>query len=278
MRTIGAYGHPLPGATYGNRFAQPLSMLSLRILALVVIVCPSAHAVDACSAAALTGTFALLASGTSTISGESKPFVLLSRIAFDGEKEVTGYSSVNFDGLLLGNPVTGHYAVSADCMMSMELQDDSGAFQHFRGKLDSAAGTVELRQTDTGTGAEGSMARVPAVCTATEVQARYTFRISGVTTPFEDGPIHHSFVASGTVHPKSSELVVAQTLRAQEIRGSGNWSADSDCTAQLAFTVFPEGGGSAVTLKLRGVLVDGGRILAIHTEPAFVIGARFRAE
>jgi len=53
-----------------------------------------------------------------TISGTSDPVVGIARMVFDGDGNISGYSSVNFNGLLLGNPVTGKYEVATDCAMN----------------------------------------------------------------------------------------------------------------------------------------------------------------
>src|SRR5258705_7849545 len=105
------------------------------ISALVVV---PIRAADFCAAGDLQGPYGFQLSGISTISGAPAPVAGLARLEFDG-KDVTGYSSVNFNGLLLGNPVTGTYELSSDCKLSWRLQDDSGGYQHFGGVVKPGA-------------------------------------------------------------------------------------------------------------------------------------------
>src|SRR5882724_3045809 len=97
-----------------------------RILILSGLLIGPTHAADVCAARDLQGPYAFQLSGISTISGSPAPVAGLARLEFDGKSEVSGYSSVNFNGLLLGNPVTGTYEVSSDCKLAWSLQDDSG--------------------------------------------------------------------------------------------------------------------------------------------------------
>jgi hypothetical protein len=89
-------------------------------------------------------------SGDTTISGDVKPAVSVGRIVLDGAGSLSGYSSVNFGGYFLGNPVTGTYEVRTDCSISWSLQDDSGALQHFGGIVGADAKRVQFSQTDAG--------------------------------------------------------------------------------------------------------------------------------
>src|SRR5689334_13205210 len=83
-----------------------------------------------CKPQDFAGIYGFQLSGSTTISGGTKSVASMGRLEFDGYGGVTGASSVNFDGFLLGNPVTGSYQVRDDCRITWSLQDDSGAFQH----------------------------------------------------------------------------------------------------------------------------------------------------
>ena len=91
------------------------------------------QAANVCSETEVQGPYGAQLSGVTRIAGAAKPAVSLARLVFNADKSVAGYSSVNFDGLLLGNPVTGTYEIKSDCSMTWSLQDDSGGFQHFSG-------------------------------------------------------------------------------------------------------------------------------------------------
>src|SRR5712692_6698813 len=129
----------------------------MRLFLLLVSSVALAFPAPRCTEANLAGPYGLQLSGEALISGTPAPAAAIARLVFDGQKSVNGYSSVNFNGLLLGNPVTGTYEVNSDCTMSWKLQDDSGAFQHFSGIIKRGGQKVEFRQTDPGAGGRGTM-------------------------------------------------------------------------------------------------------------------------
>ena len=237
------------------------------------------YALDPCSTAALAGPYGLHLAGTSTISGSAVPFASLSRIAFDGAGGISGSSSVNFNGLLLGNPVTGTYEVKPDCTISWSLQDDSGAFQHFAGKLVPGVGRLAFHQTDPGTGGRGMIERTSDSCRPTDLRPSYTLTLSGTATPLASGDVPSAISAEGAVSiTGSAGFTLTQKLQGREITADGTWSVDSDCIAHFEFALPVGAAKATVPMKLRGIVVNQGRqILAIHTDPAIVASARFTA-
>jgi hypothetical protein len=131
--------------------------------------------------------------GVVTISGTEAPAASLATLTLAADHTVSGYSSVNFNGLLLGNPVTGTYELRPDCTLILALQDDSGAFQHFRGTVPNLGGAIAIRQTDAGTGEHGVLSKAVEDCTATSVHNGYSFTLTRITTgrplPSETGAI-----------------------------------------------------------------------------------------
>jgi len=75
-----------------------------------------------CGANDLSGGYGFRLSGTNTISESPKPAAAVGRIVFEAGGEVSGTSSVNFDGLFLGNPVRGKYTFKTDCSLEFELR------------------------------------------------------------------------------------------------------------------------------------------------------------
>ena len=199
------------------------------------------QAANVCSETELQGPYGALLSGVTRIAGTPKPAVGLARLAFNGDdKTVSGYSSVSFDGLLLGNPVTGTYEIKSDCTMTWSLQDDSGAFQHFSGTVTPGGNKVEFRQTDPDTGQRGIMERTSDACTEADLKPRYAFTMAGV---------------KGVVNTDTDMT----------------FTVDSDCIVHIVF-------GDDET-NLRGVLVNSGaEILAIQTDPGKTVSARFTAQ
>src|SRR5258708_34773293 len=140
---------------------------ALHTFAICLLICLSflpAGAANLCGREDVRGSYGVLLAGVTSISGEPKPAVSLARLVFDDDGKINGYSSVNFNGLLLGNPVTRAYESGSDCKLSFSLQDDSGAFQHFSGAITPGGSKVEIRQTDPDTGGQGVMMMTMEFC------------------------------------------------------------------------------------------------------------------
>lgn len=218
-----------------------------------------------CVPANLSGAYGFELSGSTTISGKATPMATVGRLVFDGSGHLSGYSSVNFNGLFLGNPTTGTYELKPDCSLTFNLQDDSGGWQHFRGTAEPGLNRVAFRQSDPGTGGRGDMRRTASSCSATGFRGHYSFRMGGVTTPF-----------SAEAKPKASNQrteTVADgngglSWKSGDTTNSGTYEVDSDCFMRINFG-----------LSLRGILVDDGRtVLAVQTDPEQVAVATFSAQ
>src|SRR5438874_6432749 len=114
---------------------------------LLVIVCCTAISAQVCGKNDVSASYGFQMEGTSEISGAAQPMASIGRLVFDGMGGLSGLASVNFNGLFLGNPVTGTYEAQEDCTVSWSLQDDSGAFQRFKGKAAPGGNRIEFRQT-----------------------------------------------------------------------------------------------------------------------------------
>ena len=228
----------------------------------------SAQTTNVCDPAKLQGAYGFQLSGRTTISGDSKPVASIGRLEFDGQGAISGVSSVNFAGYFLGNPVTGKYEAQTDCSIVWSLQDDSGAWQHFEGKLTPDLLAAQFHQTDPGGAANGTMQMVAPTCSAAGLAARYSFSLSGNVLPMNPGDVPRRISVTGMAEPDAAGTI---ELTIGEAAGSGTIAIDADCIAQLTLAL-PSGD----TVALRGVLVDGGkRILAIETDPGSTVIATF---
>ena len=274
------------GERCGNaRLAEPslvpahLKGMRLTRLVLLVLFTVAAHAADICGRNDLYGPYGFQYAGTTTISGAETPVAGIGRIEFGDDGAVSGISSVNFNGLYLGNPVTGKYEFGTDCRMTMSLQDDSGAFQHFSGAVAPGGKRVTFHQTDPGVVERGVMLRTAASCTNTDFRPSYTFTMSGVYTPLAPDGATGTISASGTINATSSgSLTIVRKLRNSEVTASGTVNVESNCFVNFEF-ILPEGDGQpAIPMKLRGILVNEGKeIQAISSDPAETLSARFAA-
>src|ERR1017187_5527645 len=230
-----------------------------------------AFGADICAPTDIHGPYGFELTGTTTISGTETPIAALGRLVFDGKSGISGVSSVNFNGLFLGNPVTGNYAFQMDCTITLNLQDTSGAFQHFSGKAAPGGNRVEIRQSDPGAGERGLMVRSADGCSAAGFRGQYNFSISASATPLATEGSKGSGSAKALVLADGNGNL---TVTHGNAKTSGTYTVDSDCFVQLDFGLAD--GDSSTLMKLRGMLVNGGKeMLAIETDPGQVAAVRF---
>ena len=222
---------------------------------LFLIPAAAAQAADVCNPTQFSGPYAFQLAGSTTISGKPQPTTSLGRLVFDGSGKISGTSSVKFSGLLLGNPVTGTYEAKSDCTLTWQLQDDSGAYQHFRGKLSPDLIRVQFSQTDPG-GTRGIMEKTSDSCSSTDLQRKYSYAVAGVTKPMVPDQVGHTVSTEG----------VLDTAR-------DNVQVDSDCTVHFVLKL------QNADATMRGYLVNGGKeILAFQTDPGAMVAARLISE
>jgi hypothetical protein len=221
----------------------------MRAILLGGLLCAAASG-QVCGANDLSGGYGFQLAGTTTISGTPTPMAAIGRLVFETEGRISGTSSVNFNRLFHGNPVTGTYNFQANWAIAFELQDDSGAWQHFRGELTPGGARGEFHQTDLGTGGHGVLRKLPDSCSAATLNGKYSVRLDSQRTV--------------TVADGNGKL----SWSSGDVSNSGSYEVDSDCFVQLNF------GGS-----WRGILVDAGKtLLAVQTDPGKVAVPTFTAQ
>lgn len=220
----------------------------------------AAHSADVCNPADLAGPYAFQLTGSTEISGTPKPAVSLGRISFDERGSLSGTASATFRGLLLGNPVTGSYEAKPDCSVTWKVRDDSGGFQSFRGTLSSDGASVPFKQTDPGGAQHGIMKKIPGACSTADLRQKYSYAVSGSTTPMLPGQVPHAVSAKGTL----------------DIGRNGSFQVESDCSVTFGLTL-PRLDGQVdqpPPMNMRGFLVNGGKeILAFQTDPGAMVSA-----
>lgn len=244
---------------------QVPSKYIMRMNWLFLVVLPSGLAAQAtvvCDPAHLVGPYAFQLTGSTDIAGTPQPTVSLGRIAFDGRGNLSGTASATFDGLLLGNPVTGSYEAKSDCSVIWKLQDDSGAFQNFSGTVSADGTRVQFTQTDPGGAQRGMMQNTSDTCSAADLLKKYDFTVSGSIMPMQAGEVAHTLSAKGTL----------------DIAENGSFEVDSDCSVRFEWILPAEDEQDAEPslMAMRGFLVNGGKeILAFQTDPGAMVAARF---
>jgi hypothetical protein len=216
-----------------------------------------ADAADVCDPRVLTGPYVFQMAGSTTISGTPQPAVSLGRIVFDGSGKITGTSSVTFSGVLLGNPVTGTYEAHPDCSVTWKLQDDSGAYQNFSGKVTQEGRRVQFTESGTG-GLHGSMQKTADSCSSADLRRRYNYVASGDTKAMQPGQEAHSVSAKGQV----------------DTAWNNSFKIDGDCSVHFTLTLPPPSGEASEQppIHARGFIVNGGKeILGFQTDPGAMV-------
>jgi|SRR5580658_2335587 hypothetical protein len=253
---------------------------NMRLTALLILISPAVPlSADVCNPTALQGSYGFQLSGDTTISGEKKPVSNVGRMVLGADGGISGYSTVMFAGLLLGNPVTGTYEANWDCTVSWSLQDDSGAFQHFSGTATSDGKTVHFRQTDPGGAQNGTMARTSAECKATDIKKQYSFTLSGTSTPMLPGETSSRVDAKGLIQADENGNFKLTLAGAAAAATDVTIAVDAECIVDLGLVIpAKDAGTSATPMALHGVLVEEGKkILAIQTDPGAMVTAVFTA-
>ena len=225
-----------------------------------------------CNPRQFQGAYGFQLSGTTTISGDTKPVAAMGRLEFDGRGGVSGSASVNFAGYLLGNPVTGAYQLRQDCRLTWTLQDDSGAFQHFAGTLTPDLQRAAFSQTDPGAAQHGTLSKVARECSAARIQGNYDLTISGNSIPMNPGESRRRISVDRILVTIDAAGNLAR-LDLSAATPAGAAAIDADCIVDLTL-LLPE----TPPMKFRGILVTGGKeILAIGTDPGAAVNARLTA-
>jgi hypothetical protein len=149
--------------------------------------------------------------------------------------------------------------------LTWSLQDDSGGWQHFRGTLRPGGAIADFRQTDAGAEDRGVLMRSAASCSDASLRGRYRFEMRGMATPFAARPPGERVTQEATTDADGAGHL---SWRGDGAQNSGVYQVDSGCFVELDFG-----------MKLRGILVDGGRIvLAVQSDPEQVGAAFFSAQ
>jgi hypothetical protein len=241
-------------------------MLRICVYALLI---PAAYAADVCNPANFPGAYGFMLSGTTSISGESKPVVSVARLVFDGSGKVSGTSSVNFGGLLLGNRVTGEYTLKNDCSLTWKLQDDSGNFQGFAGRLSLDGKHIEFAQTDPGSPQRGAMVRSAESCPSSDFRGRYRIAIAGTTTNMDTGTLSGTRNINGAIEADGNTGLRFTPDRDSAPADAATYQMEGDCVLRLQLTLAGQ------PMNFRAILVNEGKeLLGIETDAGSTVTLR----
>jgi hypothetical protein len=233
---------------------------------LLLALCAIAARADVCDPAKFEGTYGLQISGTAL----GKPVASIGQLTFDGKGTVGGVTSVNYAGYFLGNPVTGSYEARTDCSVVLNLQDDSGGLQHFRGTFTGDAKQMRLRQTDPDVTVPATLVRTPKSCDG--LDGDYVFTISGNTVELDTGKITGSVSLNGFFAADASGALRATPDRSTMVF-DGSFHKDDGCFVQIEIPLPVD--GVPLLMKFRAIVVEG-EVLGVRTDPATAVILRMR--
>jgi hypothetical protein len=109
------------------------------------------------------------------------------------------------------------------------------------------------------------MKKTSDTCLAVDLLKKYSFMVSGSTTPMQPGEVPHTVFAKGTL----------------DIAQNGSFQVESGCSVRFGLTLPAQDGQVAERspMTMRGFLVNGGKeILAFQTDPGAMVAARFTSD
>jgi hypothetical protein len=258
----------LPSHLNRRRCASALRNATVRhwflLLFASIVAMPVAQA-DVCGPANFQDPYGFSLTGNTTIGGATRRVAAVGRLVFDGSGNVTGVSSAGFAGLVLGNPVTGTYEAHADCTVTWRLQDDSGAYQHFAGKMSADGGRVSFRHTDQGGADNGLLIRTTNGCSHSSLMGKFRFTISGVGVDIDSGTQSGSISFSGSLLADGAGGLSSDGPD-EPARIAGTYDVQDDCYVNLTLELPSDARKEA--MHFRAILVDNSReVLGIQTDP-----------
>jgi hypothetical protein len=238
-----------------------------------IFALPVAHAA-VCDPKAFHGAYGMSLTGATSIGGATRPVAAVGRLVVGDSGNLSGVSSTSFTGLILGNPVTGRYEAHVDCSVTWSLQDTSGNFQNFAGKMKADGGQVTFRQTDPGGAGIGTLLRTASSCSASGLVGTFEFKASGRTVDVNSGVDSGLVSLEGVVIADGAATLSLNSGPGQPVVAAGSYEVESDCFMTLVLEM-PVGEHKTATMHFRGILVDDGQeVLGIQSDPGTVVVVR----
>jgi hypothetical protein len=221
---------------------------------------PSALAVTGCTNSYLNGNYALqftgisapgVASGiggvavpptlsttfqTAAANGSSgvAPMAGAAWLTYDGNGNMTGYSSESMAGQWIQGNISGTYTVNTDCTFSLAITDSSGKTQNFGGVLVGQSNAAMILQTDAGTGVSGTMKPVRGFCQLSDIAGTFGLQYSGMSlatnTPYSSVGVV-SLDGQGNLAAAETRFSGGSSSQVQSV---GTISVNADCSFTMS--------------------------------------------
>jgi len=230
-----------------------------------------------CEPKDLHGPYGFTLTGNTTIGGPTRPTAVVGRLVFGESGNLSGVSSASFTGLILGNPVTGKYEAHTDCSVQWNLQDDSGAFQHFSGTMSADGGRVSFRQTDQGGAGNGSLVRTMNECSQPSLAGKFNLAASGSTVDLGTAVESLRVSLDGLLIADGAGGLSFAAGPDEPAPVAGTYDVQHDCFVELSLELAA-GEKHKVAMHFRAILVERGReVIGIQTDPGTTVSLRLIA-
>jgi hypothetical protein len=220
----------------------------------------------ACSNATFTGTYGITFGG---IDSHGRLRAAVAQITTDGSGKFTGVESESKGGVINKDvPVTGTYAIKANCTGSGSWMAQGGKVRHYNLVVVAGGGGAEMIQTDAGHTESGfAEAQGKATCTNAGVKGTFGFHATGSFVAVGPAAFIGQFKLDGAGNIAGNESGSVNGTILNGVPLSGTYTVNSTCTGSA--TVTPQG-QNAVNLNL--VVVGGGsKVLALETDPNSIV-------
>jgi hypothetical protein len=244
-----------------------MKLIKLGIMLLAVFLL-SRQAQAQCSNANLNGTLFLTLSGTIKSGTATVAYQELSKMTADGNGGLSGQTTTSIAGVIATLPVTGIYAIQANCSGTATLTTSANIAQ-LTLQLVNGGGLTLVSVTSSGASelASGRLFRAAnatgSQCGNGTLSGTYGLLLSGgtfagtVRTAYE---VDTQVVFDGKGGVTTTGIVTTGSTPGSPFTGSGTYSVSADCSG-LAQVTVPGG-----TLNFQIARVEGGTVLFMEND------------
>lgn len=251
---------------------------TIRVAGLIILAsfALSSAAWATCSNASVSGTYGFVDSGTDA---SGTPAGTLWRVKFDPyDGKFSGTATTNQNGVIATGPISGTYAIAANCTLTGTVTDHVHNTTHALFAVVTSTGGVQLVSAKTGTTNGGFLvAQNSPTCTNAGVEGHFVLAVKGdfvAGAPFM-GPVvliaeltlSANDYGDGEIKGRLAGSEDGTILAFADEPVSGTYSVESNCSGTIKITAKgqPE-------LTFRFVVVDGGNeMLLIENDADTVV-------
>jgi hypothetical protein len=241
-----------------SRTTSTASLIYVFVLALASATSAQPVRPATCSNATLNGNLGFVVTGIDS----NGPTAIGGQITADGKGGLTGVQTVSDNGTIDADvPVTGTYAVRANCTGKGTLVPKGGSTSHFAFTIFSAGTEVLLVITDNLTVESGSaLAQGRATCTAKGIAGTYGLQTTGMLFNYPSSVFEGQVkINQGVISGTASGSLNGQIVKGWQVDGS--IEVGNTCTGKAVVSI------RHIPLHLDVVVVNGGKqIMFIATD------------